>query len=170
MTILGSDEVAPQPGDRINEALVGFTGCLGDAFDDLCTYGFIVGDSYAPFAPDPEEEAGCEDDDCSTLWVRVTSINPLSTEGFDGGDCAMSMRVNLEVGILRCVEVVAEGESPTATEVLTYAMQAMKDMNKILCAAMDCEVWDAINVGEWEPLGPLGGEYGGTWSFSAELS
>jgi hypothetical protein len=91
-----------------------------------------------------------------------------SPEGWDG-DCALTLRLDLEVGVLRCIEIEEDGEAPTASDVLAAAVQAMTDMNAILCAAMACEVWDAINVGQWTPSGPLGGQYGGTWTFTVEI-
>jgi hypothetical protein len=34
---------------------------------------------------------------------------------------------------------------------------------------MGCEVWQAIDAGEWLPDGPMGGQYGGTWNFTVEV-
>ena len=161
------------PADLLNESLIAFTGCVGEAVEDICSYGLTIGESYVPF--DPDENDDDEDDDCgedeaacSQLWVRVTNITPLSTEGFDGGTCSSILRIGLEVGILRCFEINEGGEAPNATQVLLAATQGMDDMNAIYCAAMACEVWEAINVGEWTPTGPLGGQYGGIWTFTVE--
>lgn len=163
------DEVSGNPGDSLNVALVAFTGCVGSALEDICTYGLTIGEAYVPFDPDPEDD--CEDDEaaCSQAWVRVMNITPTTSEGWDN-DCAVAMRIDLEVGVLRCLELKEEGEAPTASEMLEAAMQAMTDMNALYCAAMACDVWDAIDSGQWSPMGPMGGQYGGTWTFTVELA
>ncbi len=158
----------PEEPSTLNVALVSFTGCIGEAFDDVCSYGLTVGDAYVPFAPDEDTDADCDDDDCSQVWVRVMSTAMSPSPGWDD-TCATVMTVELEVGILRCMPIIAEGEAPTASAMLGFAVQSMDDMNKILCAAMGCEVWNSIDAGQWNPLGPLGGQYGGLWTFTVEV-
>lgn len=72
---------------RLQDALIQFTGCIGEAMPDICSYGLTIGESYVPFDPDTED--GCEEDEaiCSQVWVRVESINPLDsgTDGWGGG-------------------------------------------------------------------------------------
>jgi hypothetical protein len=168
-TPVTSDEVIPNPAEALQDALVEFTGCISLAVPDICSYGLTIGESYVPFDPDPDDECNEDDVACSQLWVRVTSVNPDASQGFDGGDCAVVMSVGLEVGVLRCIEVPEGGEAPTATDVLAAALQSMEDMQRIHCAAMGCEVWSSISSGEWIPSGPLGGQYGGIWTFSVEV-
>ena len=157
------------PAEKINNALVAFTGCIGEALADICSYGLTIGDSYVPFDPDPDDE--CDEDEaaCSQMWVRVTGVDPDTTESFDGDDCTSVMVIGLEVGVLRCIEIPEGGEAPLASDVLVAATQAMDDMNTIYCAALACEVWDAINIGSWTPAGPMGGQYGGVWTFTVEV-
>lgn len=162
----GSDEgQIEQPFD----ALVGFTGCLASAVPDVCSYGLTIGAQYVPFDPDPEDDCGDEEVQCSQLWVRVTDVTPIHQVEAFGGDCGAVLRIGLEVGILRCLEIPEGGNAPTATDVLVAAGQSMADMNAIYCAAMQCEVWDSISSGSWNPNGPMGGQYGGIWTFTAEL-
>lgn len=165
---LGSDE-APNPADRLNEALVAFTGCIGESFPDICSYSLTIGDSYVPFRPDPDDDCDEDAEACTQVWVRVDDVSVTgTTEGF-GGTCAGLFSLSLEVGVLRCFGIEEGGEAPTASDVLQAAMQAMEDMNTIYCAAMSCEVWESITAGQWQPEGPLGGQYGGTWAFTVEL-
>jgi len=164
---MSSDEILT-PAERLNEALLGFTGCIGLALDDLCSYGLTIGDSYVPFDPDPEDNCDADEVMCSQAWVRVMSVNPLSSAGWEG-DCATVLRIDLEVGVIRCIDIPEDGEAPTATDVMAAAMQAMTDMTAIFCAAMDCEVWSSITSDIWSPFGPLGGQYGGTWTFTVEV-
>jgi hypothetical protein len=162
-------EPTVDPDERLADALVEFTACVGNSVEDICSYGFTIGESYVPFDPDPDDE--CEDEEiaCSQLWVRVTNIDPVAVESFDGADCSVQLRIGLEVGIYRCVEIPEGGEAPTATDVLTAGMQAMADMRAIQCAALSCEAFDSLNIGRWLPTGPLGGQYGGIWTFTAEV-
>lgn len=161
----GSDD---DPLDPLQEALLQFTGCVGEAFTDICSYGLTVGDSYVPFDPDPED--GCEDEEaaCSQVWVRVTDVTPDASDGWEG-DCGVVLRIGLEVGIVRCFTIPDGGEAPTATDVMLAALQSARDMKTMFCAAMGCEVWNSIEAGQWTPQGPLGGQYGGTWEFTVEL-
>lgn len=163
---VSSDEL---PFDPLQDALVAFTGCIGEALEGICSYSLIIGETYVPFEPDEDDD--CDEDGaaCSQAWVRVTGIAPDATEGFDGGDCAAMLRVGLEVGVMRCTEAADNGEAPSATQVLGDALQAMEDMKKIYCAAMDCDAFEAISAGTWRPMGPLGMQYGGNWTFTVEV-
>lgn len=166
---IGSDEIQT-PDDILNDALVAFTGCIGMAIPDVCSYGLTIGETYVPFDPDNENDPDC-DVACEQVWVRVMGVTPRQDPATDGwgGDCGMILEMELEVGVLRCVEVKEDGEAPTESEVLAYAMQAMTDMLALQQAALSCEVWDSIEVGQWQPSGPLGGQYGGTWNFTVGI-
>lgn len=168
MTILGSDEIEPTADDRLHDALIGFTGCIGEALDDVCSYSLTIGDSYVPFSPDPEDQCEEGEEACSQAWVRVTGITPKADSSWEGS-CALVLEIGLEVGVLRCMEIPEEGHAPEATEVMASALQSMADMRKILCAAMNCEVWNSIEAGTWQPHGPLGGQFGGSWDFTVEF-
>lgn len=159
--------------ERIIDAMTAFLGCLAEAVSDVCSYGWTMGDSYVPFDPDADDETCDEMEDealCSQLWVRVNSVTPvILTDSFSDGGCDTQMQLDIEVGILRCIEIPEGGEAPTASDVLVAAMQSMTDMNRVYCGAMGCEVWDSIDAGQWNPMGPLGGQYGGDWSFTVRL-
>lgn len=164
-------ETPPEPYSPIshlNESLIAFTGCIGESLSDICSYGLTIGETYVPFDPDPEDECAEDEAICSQAWVRVSgAVSPYQTDSF-GEDCAISLRMTLEVGVLRCLDIPEGGEAPTATEVLAAAMQSMTDMNAIYCAAMGCDVWESISAGSWSPTGPMGGQYGGVWTFDVE--
>lgn len=154
------------------DALVGFVGCVGLSIPDICSYGLTVGDHYVPFNPDEDDD--CEDDEqsvaCSQIWVRVDKITPTAvTENFAGSDCTSVLSIGLEVGVLRCFGIEEGGEAPSATDVMEASLQTVSDCLAIQCAALGCEVWESIVVGSWAPLGPLGGQYGGYWTFTVEL-
>lgn len=165
---MSSDEV-PDLAEPIHDALIAFTGCVGESVDDICSYGLTIGESYVPFDPAPGEDCDAEDVMCSQVWVRVMGANPLyQNDGF-GGECGGVLQIELEVGVLRCIEIPEDGEAPNANDVLVAAMQAMSDMKAIQCAAVACEAWDSLTIGQWTPTGPLGGQYGGIWTFTVEV-
>lgn len=157
--------------ERLHDALIAFSTCVGLAVPDICSFGVTIGESYVPFNPDPEDDCEEEEVACSQLWVRVESVseNPGIPGGWDG-DCAATLSLEIEVGVLRCLDVPEEGEAPVASEMLLASMQAMSDMTAIRCAAVSCDAWSGPVVpGPWRPLGPLGGQYGGLWMFTVEI-
>ncbi len=161
----------PDDEDRLHMALVAFTGAIGEAVPDICSYGLTIGEAYVPFDPDPDDDCEEEDVACSQVWVRVAggSLNKV-TDSFGGqGGCGGVFGLEIEVGVMRCLEVPDGGEAPTASQMLEAALQMMTDMRNIQCAAMSEEVWDSITAGAWTPRGPLGGQYGGTWTFTVEV-
>lgn len=156
--------------DRMLDSLVSFTGCVGEALEGICSYGLTIGETYVPFDPDPEDDCAEGEAVCSQAWVRVMGASPrYAQDSFEDGDCSVVLALTLEVGVIRCIDISEDGEAPTANEVLVAAMQSMTDMRAIYCAAMACEVWDSINSGQWTPSGPLGGQYGGVWTFDVEV-
>lgn len=172
---MSSDEF---PEDPLHAALVQFTGCVGEAVEDVCSYGLTLGETYVPFMPDPPPQGtsyphACDGLDegilCSQLWVRVASVAPGQVNQGWEGDCAVSLVATIEVGIERCFVIPEGGEAPTATDVMRGALQAMTDMKAIHCAAVSCDAWDRITTGQWSPLGPQGGQYGGVWTFTVTL-
>lgn len=169
MTVTDSDD--PVTADEaLHDALIAFTGCVGESLDDICSYGLTIGEVYVPFDPDPEDDCAEDEAFCSQAWVRVMSVTPTHVgESFDGGDCAAVLQLSLEVGVLRCLDTPEDGAAPSASQVLVAAMQSMSDMRAIYCAAMACEVWDSIASGGWNPTGPMGGQYGGIWTFTVAV-
>lgn len=165
---IGSDETLTDP---LHDALVEFTACIGNALEDICSYGLTIGETYVPFDPDPDDECDADEVQCSQAWVRVIGVNPKpeAVENWAGEDCNLTLMMALEVGVTRCIEVPEHGEAPEASDVLVAAIQAVDDMRAILCAALGCDVWDSIKTGTWTPSGPLGGQYGGVWTFDVEL-
>lgn len=166
MSESGTEGIPP-----LHTALVMFTERIGSALG-VCSYGLTVGENYVPF--DPDEDDDCEEGEaaCDQMWVRVDGVSYGDAEpSFGGGDCGGELTLSLEVGILRCIEVPEGGEAPTASDVLTSALQAMDDMTTIHCAAMDDDedLWTTIESVQWVPSGPLGGQSGGIWMFTVTL-
>jgi hypothetical protein len=162
--------------ERLENGLVALAAAVGNALK-VCSYGLTIGEAYVPFDPDDEDECEPEETEdgellmCEQAWVRVASVQPISggVSALDGEACDSVLRLELEVGVLRCIEVPQGGEAPKASDVLVAAIQSMRDMQAIRRAAENTEVWDALIVGQWVPNGPLGGQYGGVWTFTVEV-
>lgn len=150
------------------EALMQFTQCIGQALDDICSYGLTIGETYVPFAPDPEDDCEDEEEWCSQVWVRVTDTQVDTSNGWSGS-CAVDMTYGLEVGVLRCFPAEENGEAPQAADVTAGALQMIEDQQKIFCAAVECNAWGRILPGSWSPVGPMGMQFGGIWTFRVEL-
>lgn len=168
--MIGSDEVALTPTEQLQDALLGFTGCIGQSLEDICSYGLTIGEAYIPFDPDDDSPCDPEEIPCSQAWVRVMHVLPTDvSETFAGSECTSVLSITLEAGVIRCIPIEEEGEAPKESDVLAAAMQSMADMLAIQCAALGCEVWESIILNEWVPHGPLGGQYGGTWTFTVTV-
>lgn len=172
-------ETPPEGDLDILDALTAFTTAVGTALDDMCSYSLTVGEAYVPFGPDeddedvPEEcEPGEDGSVCSQAWVRVmgAQIINVAEQSFESGSCGGEVQLTLEVGALRCFGIPEDGEAPSATDVMAAAFQAIVDMQTIYCTAMSTEVWTKITAGTWVPNGPLGGQYGGVWTFDVVVS
>lgn len=165
-----TEDTGYRPADALNNAMAEFTGDIGLALEGICSFGWTIGDSYVPFNPDDDNDS-CDEEEavCSQMWVRVVQISPAVQDESWDGSCSLVLQIELEVGVLRCVEIPEGGEAPTESGVLEAAMISMDDMNTIQCAGMSSEAFDSLTLGTWVPLGPSGGQYGGVWSFTAEV-
>ena len=101
-------------------------------------------------------------------WVGIQSIFP--SKSFPGPDSSLSncpapLAALVTVGILRCFQVRATGETPT--EMLTYMDKQMADMAAMRRAIVCCnEQMGDMVLGMYTPMGPSGGVYGGNWSLT----
>src|SRR5436190_442378 len=105
----------PETADELLiSAVAGFTGCIAEALDDICSVGWTIGETYVPFDPDEDDECGEEEEIlCSQAWVRITGINLKDMpESFEGTTCAAVFQIGLEVGVLRCIEIAEKAEAP----------------------------------------------------------
>lgn len=159
---------------KIMSALTDMAECVGKGLDYVCSWSVMFTEMYVPFEPSLGEDGAdpCDDEEapCSQAWVRVSAVTPLAEESWAGpGGCAMALRLNIEVGVSRCLDIPEGAEAYPEEEIFLSAFQSARDMNAILCAAMGCEVWDRLEAGAWTPVGPMGGFYGGEWTFTADI-
>jgi len=158
--------------DTLMDLLVTFAAEACGQMDGLCTYGLTIGETYVPFDPDEEDECPHGENrwECSEGWVRVVGIVPTGTVEGMNGQCVASLRITLEVGVLRCFPTPDNGEAPSASDVFLGVEQSMTDMTTMYRGAMRTQPqWDALSAGQWRPMGPAGLQYGGQWTFTADL-
>ena len=168
MTEMPPDSPSLASTDRLLDALTSFLTCMHAAVPDICSSSLIHGESYVPFDPDSDSDCSADDAACSQLWVRISNAAPLLQPGWHPG-CSIEMQMTLEVGVIRCIDIPEGGEAPTETDVFAAAVQSTTDMDALLHAALCCDVWTSLDSPAWSPLGPLGGQFGGTWAFTVTL-
>lgn len=153
-----------QPDVRIMPALMALHDCLCAELEksglDLGCECLLVHGAVENIAP-PAVGKGI-------AWVGLSSIFP--SKSFPSPDtsttnCPAPLAAIITVGVLRCYAVKAAGESPQ--EMLLYMDKQMADMAAMRRAIVCCNGdFEDIVLGQYTPLGPQGGVYGGTWSLS----
>ena len=135
----------------------------------LCFCGIIAGDQ--PYDASGIGD-GCDEDDedagCGQAWVRLVSGYPSSVVGQADvmpGNCATAFGFDLEIGILRCIRIEAEGGILPAEEMLEAVQLQVADMLTMQQALLCCPNLpvDSFVIGQYAPIGPLGGLVGGTF-------
>ena len=131
---------------------------------DLCWLGVQPGDS-ADLTP--VGESG------SMAWVRLAGVFPVRSEiGVDNRvRCTSRLNMSIEVGFATCYPINDDGSPLSVNEDLEIAESVSRAMMALWAAVVCCE-WDEKNtreVGQWQPLGPMGGVVGGIWSVDVEV-
>lgn len=117
--------------------------------------------------------SGCDTRN-GVAWVRIASAYPSVTVGQADtrpGNCATGSGLDIEVGVLREVAAYLEPEAVTEAESLAAALLQHDDMASILKAIRCCTTLDPNDyiVGQYRPMGPLGGMIGGAWMLHVGL-
>lgn len=100
-------------------------------------------------------------------WVGVSRIFPASGFGVEpevGQSCSTGLNAELVLGVVRCYAVTKDNPNPDQS--LEYARQMLSDMNALRRAVLCCDAIEDRELGEWTPLGPEGGLYGGSWNLT----
>jgi len=135
---------------------------LTEAGRPTCFCGVIPGD-----APVASYSGECSNGDCGMAWVRLTTAYMANgvgqTADLTPGNCSKELGVDLEIGVLRCIDV--EVESPPAAELLAQTEVQTKDAEAIIRALACCDAISSKDfiLGGYTPMGPMGGYLGGMW-------
>ena len=155
--------------DPVGPRLELLLACLEDrlaAYDVPVCRAFIHPGAMAPWDACGESGDGAE----GQAWVGVSGIAPQPTQDAGQRIQPVEYAVSVVVGVLRCAAVVDDqGNPPTVEAVMADAEKQTRDA-AIVREVLECcypKMTDAARgeflMGNWEPLGPLGGCVGGQW-------
>lgn len=150
---------------RILEEVVEEAGAGGD----LCLVSLMPG-SAVPYLYGTEQCGGM-------AWVRLDSAFPTAAfpqPSTDVDNCATTLGMTAEVGIIRPAFLVEEGsnyEPPDAGQQAEMAIQQYADLDlmRLVLQRLAADIDDAegeMIVGTYRPTGPDGGIVGGGWNFT----
>jgi len=108
-------------------------------------------------------------DNCGMAWVRAVSVFPSTNfPSLDTGftRCNYPLAFTAEVGVIRCMEVPADGEPPSLASLLASAQLQLADMAAMRRAIVCCSTSGDVVLGAYTPTGPQGGVVGGSWLVS----
>ena len=142
----------------------------------LCFCGIIAGETAydATGIGDGCGDDYVEDSGCGQAWVRLVSAYPSSNVGQADvmpGNCGNGFGFDLEIGILRCIRIEEEGGVLPAEEMLEAVQLQIADMLIMQKALQCCPALDTKDfvLGQYAPIGPMGGLVGGTWLISVSV-
>jgi hypothetical protein len=155
------------------ERLTDLAACLcaqieADGGPPTCFCGVIPGDAAVG------DYAGDCDEKCGMAWVRLIMAYPATGVGAPDetvGNCSASLGFDVEVGILRCIDVPEDGSAPPAEEQVATTQLQVADMMTMWRAINCCEALpnkDFI-LGAYQPMGPLGALVGGNFTLRTVL-
>lgn len=133
---------------------------------DVCFCGIVPGEGV------PAEYAGDCNTKCGIAWVRLVSVYPSNQVGVlitEPGNCAFGLGIDIEMGMLRCIEVGGEdGSPPSAAELLAASQLQVADALLMQRALYCCTAipQKEVILGTYQSLGPEGGLVGGAYSIS----
>lgn len=163
------------PTDGLPGLMMDLAACLcneltpaGKSDPGLCFCGVLPGDSIAA---DVGFECG---ESCGMAWVRMETAYPATNVGIPDADentCGNFLGADLEIGVLRCIELPSGLEVPDAAELESVTAFQVGDMLAMRRAVKCCPALDDVEylLGTYLPLGPEGGVVGGIWTVSVLL-
>jgi hypothetical protein len=107
----------------------------------------------------------CNDGACGMGYVRLDLTNP--SESFPTAtldyNCTKPLAHRVEIGVLRCMPILDDGEVPDPTVLAEVALVQWHDMWAAYRALTCCGAFTDVVVEQYLPLGPEGGCVGGAW-------
>jgi hypothetical protein len=153
--------------DPVNAVLAELAGCLCNEIDKtpdpVCFCGVVPGSIAAWDYVDSCDEA------CGMAWVRLVDVVPangLGVPNTNAGNCGSALGIDVEVGLVRCFEIPADGQAPTVEQMLSAAVQQSADMLTMRRAISCCSSSKEFVVDGYVPVGPQGAVVGGIWNLS----
>ncbi|MFF2650602.1 hypothetical protein [Streptomyces sp. NPDC058045] len=174
MTTPPDDVILPPEADpRLGPVLSGLVACLCATLTDggrpACACCLVWGNQPA------QDFCACDcDGGHGQAWVRVVRQEPVDTDQQRRRRCqTWRMQTIVEVGVARCVAVVAEdGQSaPTCAQRESDAWGLVLDQRLLREAVACCEALQDVQVwpGTVTPMGPQGGCAGVIMQITVEV-
>lgn len=154
----------------VEDRLLALATCLCAEIEDhpvtpkVCFCGVVPGEEVSF-----DYSGDCETA-CGMAWVRLLGAYPSAVIGEATnvpGNCGSMLGMDVEIGIIRCVQGMDEqGNPPSADALLESAMWQWEDMATIRRAVLCCSGSKDFLLGAYVPIGPQGGLVGGAWTVS----
>lgn len=136
---------------------------IEDDNGELCFCGLLPGSEVAH-----DYLTNC-DDKCGLAYVQTGIASPSNGIGVaneEVNNCGSLFGFEVEMGILRCLMAGDEDGAPPTPEALAAAASLQyKDILTMRRAVMCCQPKPYI-LGIYQPYGPAGGAYGGTFALT----
>lgn len=117
--------------------------------------------------------AGECENECGMAWVRLLQSYPSATLGQPSatpGNCSAAIGVDVELAIVRCIEVGGpDGQPPEPAVLAAAAVLQQADMMSMWRAVACCRNSKDWVIGQYTPYGPEGGLVGGTLTISLQV-
>lgn len=161
MTLFDSNPVFNRIGE-LAECLCAQIQDPDNGVPDVCFCGIVPGDQAVG------DYAGDCNTKCGMAWVRLAGMYPmaiLGTPDATPGNCGVGVGIDVEMGIMRCIDFGDEqGNMPPPADLLAATQLQIADaliMRKALFCCDAIPAKEAI-MSAYTPVGPLGGLVGGT--------
>ena len=152
----------------IYPVMIDMVACLAAELEkrglpELCFIGVLPGDT-AIF-----DVGGCPNGKCGSAFVRLARTyvtDPFPQQDTRPGNCASRLAYDLEVGVIRCAQVVtSKGNVVGADEMTRLVRTQLADMAAIIAAIRCCMSKQGRRkdfvMGSYEPTAFAGGAGGG---------
>ena len=157
--------------NRVATVLTDLSICLCaqieiDGLPPTCFCGVMPGAEVAM------DYAGDCDSVCGMAWVRLIAAYPSSSIGAASerpGNCAMGIGFDIEMGIVRCLDVGESGEPPTPESMAESALLQSADMMAMWRAVICCNGSKDWMMGQYQPYGPEGALVGGMFQIAVTV-
>lgn len=178
----------------VNGVLDGYAACLLDelkkahaahveAADDVLIMPAVVtvapGEGVTPEYQGPKVVYTDDDNEpipsvCGLGWVRLMQAYMATGVGVQDstrGNCNKSLGFDINIGITRCAPA-PDARSGYAAEVLEDLAHRSNELMMIILRAIQCcagPLGDDYILRAWQPIGPAGVMFGGSWTLSVVL-
>ena len=153
--------------NRIQQTLEDLSTCLCAEILDygppVCFCGVVPGTDVAL------DYTGDCNDVCGMAWVRLVTSYPSVSIGAPTsrpGNCSAGIGLDVEMGIVRCIDVGDGTQAPPPEELTASAYVQYQDMLTMYRAVSCCRQSKDWVLGNYNPFGPQGGLVGGMLTMS----